>query len=148
MLKSKEKHVENLISLIMRFNKRMSRINHFLVLKKMDNLGLNEFNFKNKLIDIQRNDILLVHDPNIISQRVIKLLENNVFIIVHKKPITKNIQSELPFVFVSADKLSIDEDKYFGFVDKNQFEIEKNKLDWVNKVIHDYQREKEQLISR
>ena len=123
MLKSKENYIEKLKSLIKRFNSMLSNINNFYILKKIDTLGLNEFNIKNKTLDIKRNDILLVDDPNIISDVVIKFLENKVFVIVHKKPLSRKIENNTPFIFVSCKNLRLDEDKYFGFVEKKQFEM-------------------------
>lgn len=144
-LKSKEKEIEQLKLLIRKFNSIISRINNFYVLKKLDTLGINEFNFKDKVLNIQRNDILLVDNPNIVSNSVVDLLKNRVFIIVHKKPVSKKIESGLPFIFISSQNLGIYEDKYFGFVEKERFELEKNKLNWVKKIIDDYKKEKEQL---
>ena len=126
----------------------MSNINNFYILKKLDSLSLNEFNFKNKVLNIQSNDILLVDNINVISDSLIDLLKDDIFIIVHKKPISKKIEDRLPFVFISAKNLKIDEYRYFGFVKKRDFEIEKGKADWVNKIISDYKREKEELVSR
>ena len=126
----------------------MSNINNFYILKKLDSLSLNEFNFKNKVLNIQSNDILLVDNINVISDSLIDLLKDDIFIIVHKKPISKKIEDRLPFVFISAKNLKIDEYRYFGFVKKRDFEIEKGKADWVNKIISDYKMEKEELVSR
>ncbi|MBI2652942.1 DUF460 domain-containing protein [Candidatus Woesearchaeota archaeon] len=145
-LKSKDRYIEELKSLIKKYNHILSGINNFYIFKKLNTLGINEFNFKNKIINIQRNDILLVDDPNIVSNDVVDLLKNRVFTIVYKKPISKKVENILPFVFINAKNLKIDEDKYFGFVERKNFEIEKNKTDWAKKIIDDYKREKEQLI--
>ena len=147
-IKYKENEIEQLKFSIKEFNNIMSNINNFYILKKLDSLSLNEFNFKNKVLNIQRNDILLVDNINVISDNLIDLLKDDIFIIVHKKPISKKIEDRLPFVFISAKNLKIDEYRYFGFVKKRDFEIEKGKADWVNKIISDYKREKEELVSR
>ena len=144
-IKSKENDIEKLKLLIKKFNNILSNINNFYILKKLDTLGMNEFNFKNKILNIQRNDILLVDNPDIVSKDVIELLKNNVFVIINKKPISKKIENSLPFIFINAKNLKIDEDKYFGFVERKHFELEKNKINWVKKIIEDYKREKEQL---
>lgn len=146
MLKYKEKGISFLKSLIKKYSSVISSINEFRILKKLDTLGINEFNFKNKILNIQRNDALLVDNPNIASGSAIDLLKNRVFIVVYKKPVSKKNEAGMPFVFISAQKLKIWEDRYFGFVEKKQFEQEKNKVDWVRKTIEDYQKEKEQLI--
>ena len=146
LLSSKEKNSEELKSLIRKYNHVLSNISNFHIFKKFDTLGINEFNFKNKILNVQRNDILLVDNPSIASSSVIDLLKDKIFVIVHKKQITKKIENSMPFVFINAKNLKIDEDKYFGFVEKKQFEIEKNKVDWVGKIVDDYKKEKEQLI--
>lgn len=146
LLKSKENNIEELKSLIKKFNKIISNINNFYILKKLDTLGINEFDFKNKILNIQRNDILLVNNPNIVSDTVVDFLNNKVFVIAHKKPISKKIENNMPFIFIAAKNLKIDEDKYFGFVEKRNFQMEKDRTNWVRKVIEDYKREKEQLI--
>ena len=145
LVKSKEAEIERLRSSIGRYNKLISGINDFCILKKLDTLGINEFNFKNKALNIQRNDMLLVENPNIVSDSVVAALKNRVFVIVHKKPISKNIENRLPFVFIDAARLKIEEHGYFGFIERANFEVEKRKANWVNKIIEDYKREKEQL---
>ena len=145
-LQSKDEHIEQLKSLIRKFNNIMSNISNFYILKKLDNLGASEFNLKNKILNIRRNDILLVDDPNILSSSVIDLLRGRIFVIVHKNPISKKTENSMPFVFINAKNLEIDEDKYFGFVDKKHFEMEKSKVNWVKKIIDDYKQEKEQLL--
>ena len=145
-LKSKENDIEYLKLLIKKFNKIVSDMNNFYILKKLDTLGINEFNFKNKILNIQTNDILLIDNPNIASTSIINLLKNKVFVIVYKKPISKKIETDLPFLFISAKNLKIDEYEYFAFVEKRHFEMEKGKVNWVKKIIDDYRREKEELI--
>ncbi len=145
LIKVKDNDINQFKSVIRKLNNILSSINNFHILKKLDTLGINEFNFKNKILHIQRNDILLVNNPNITSAGVIELLKNKVFIIVNKEPVSKKIENELPFLFIGAKSLKIEEDKYFGFAEKKHFEIEKNKSNWVKKIIDDYKKEKEQL---
>ena len=44
---------------IKKFNELISNIKNFHTLKKLNNLGFKEFSFKNKILNIQPNDILL-----------------------------------------------------------------------------------------
>ena len=76
------------------------------------------------------------------SSNVIELLKDKVFVIAHKKPISKKMESKIPFLFIDAQNLKIEEYKYFGFVGKNQLDAEKNKLNWVNKFVEDYKKER------
>ncbi|MDP3765481.1 MAG: DUF460 domain-containing protein [Nanoarchaeota archaeon] len=144
-MKTKVREIEQLKSLIKKFNNVLSNINNFYILKKLDTLGANEFNYKNKILNVQRNDILLVNDANIVSDSIADLLKNKIFIVVYKKQISKKIEDRLPFIFLSAKNLRIQEDRYFGFVEKRNFEIEKDKANWVKKIVEDYKKEKEQL---
>lgn len=146
LLKSKENDKEYLRSLIKKYNNAISNIDSFYVLKKLSTLGANEFNFKNKILNIRKDDILLVDNPNIVSRNVVDLLKDNVFLIVYKNHINKKIEKDLPFIFINANNLKIDEDKYFGFVEKKNLEFEKSKTNWARKIIDDYKKEKEQLI--
>ena len=146
-LRSKKNEIEYLKSVIKRFNSILSDIGNFYVLKKLDTLGFKEFSFKGRILNIRRNDMLLVDNPNIFSNEVISLLKNRVFVVVNRRPVSKKIENELPFVFIGAESLKIEEDRYFGFVEKKHFESEKNKTKWFNKIVEDYKKEKEQLIS-
>ncbi len=141
-LKAKERNLEQMRGLLRKFNNILSNINGYYILKKLDNFGAKEFDFKNRLLDIKKNDIIYVDDPNIISEEVIEFLNDNVFIVVNKKQVSKKIEKDLPFVFINSKSLSIDEDRYFGFVDKKQFEAEKSKIDWIKKIVEDYKNEK------
>lgn len=146
-LRSKVRNIEELESLIKKYNNIISNISNYNILKKLDTLGIKEFNFKNKILRIQRNDILLVENPNIVNSDIVDFLKNKIFVIVYRTQITKKIENNLPFVFINAKNLKIDENRYFGFVEKRQFEIEKNKINWVSKIVEDYKREKEQLVT-
>ncbi len=142
LAKLKERERWNLKSIIGKLNKIISGIDDYYILKKLDTLGLNEFESKNKILGIRKNDILLVDNPSIFSEESINLLRDKVFVIISKNPPGKKLQNELPFIFLNSSNLSIEEDRYFGFVEKKQFEMEKNKIDWARKIIEDYRREK------
>ena len=145
-IKSREAENEKLKSVIRKLNFIISNANDYYILKKLDSLGINEFNHKNKSLNIRKNDILLVDDPNIVSEQVIDSIRNDVSFIIHKKPLSRKIESQLPFAFISIDKLEIEEDRYFGFVDKKNLEMEKSKADWAKKIIDEYKNER--LIPR
>ena len=141
---SKEREIASLRVSVEKLNNMVSNISDYHILKKLDTLGTSEFNLRNEILNIKRNDILLVDNPNIVSYGIADFLKNRVFVIVHKKPVNRKTES-LPFIFISAKSLKINENDYFGFVDKKHFEAEKNKVNWVGKIIDDYKREKEQL---
>ena len=119
----------------------------YIVVKRLDNLGWNEFNFKKKFLDIKSNDILLVKDPNIFSREVIEYLREKIFVILHERPVTQKVKQSLPFIFVDSSNLKIEPFRNFAFILKKEFEIQKNKSNWMQKVFDDYRREKESLLS-
>jgi len=147
LLKQKGKNIEDFQGLIKKFNNIISNINNYYVLKKLETLGINEFKFKNKILNIQQNDILIIENPNIISKETVELLKNIVFLIVCKKTISKKMENTLPFLFIDAKNLKIYEDRYFCFVEKSHFDAEKTKSNWIQKIVEGYRHEKE-LISR
>ena len=141
-LKLKNKNIDEIRLMVKGLSNKISCIDDFYVLKKLNTLGSNEFGFKSGFLNIKRNDILLVDNVNALSLSVIDALKNKVFMIVHKKPISKSIENSLPFVFLHANGLNIEEYEHFGFVEKGHFEMQKGRIDWFRKVIEDYKLEK------
>lgn len=120
----------------------LSRLNKNYILKKLDNLGYKEFERKNLLLNIQNNDMLLVDDVNIASEKTIGLLKNKINIIVCKTPFSKKIKELLPFILIEGRKLRIDENKHFALVNKKDLEREKKNVDLIAMVVKDYRNEK------
>lgn len=147
VIKLKDSNLEQFKFLIEKHNYLLSNIGGFYILKKLETLGEKEFLIKNKILNIKRNDMLLVENPNILSHNVINSLKNIVFIIVYKKPVSKKVEGSLPFIFMDAKNIKIEEDEYFGFAEKNNFDAEKDKMNWIKKIIEDYRKEKEELIN-
>ena len=145
LIKYKDKKIQNLNSLTKKLSSIISNINSFYILKKFDTLSMKEFNYKNKFLNVQRNDILLVDNPNIVSENLVDLLNGKIFVVVYRKPISSKIENSLPFIFINAKNLRLEENWYFGFVEKKDFEAEKGKINWVKKIVEDYKREKERL---
>ena len=101
-----------------------------------------EFEKRKNILNIKERDILLVKDPDIISEKTINEIKDKVNIIFYKKPISKKIESKLPFIFIDANNISIEENEYFGIVSKEEFERIKNKKSLLNKILEDYKKEK------
>jgi len=141
-IKTKESDIENLNKDINKLRDFISILGDNTLLKKLRNLGKEEFKKKNRIINIQDKDILLVDDPNITSKKVIEFLKNKIEVIIFKKKVSKKVAEQLSFIFLDYKKLKIKEDKYFAVVDKKQFEKEKNNVDLVAKIVEDYKRER------
>src|SRR3989339_2141479 len=91
----------------------LSNIGSSVLLKKLDNLGLKEFENKRNMLNIKNDDVLLVKDPDIVSEKTINEIKDKVGVILYKKPISKKVESKLPFIFINANDLHIEENEYF-----------------------------------
>lgn len=142
-VKRKEEEVKTIQDEVATLLYFLSNINSSVLLKKLDNLGINEFERKKNILNIKGGDILLVKDTGIMSEKTIKILKNKVNVIIYKKPVSKNIENKLPFFFIDSNKLPIEENEYFGIVNKEEFDKIKNKKGLLHKIVSDYRREKE-----
>ncbi len=120
----------------------LSNMSSSILLKKLDNLGINEFEKKKNILNIKEKDILLIKDPDITSEKTIEKIKNKIDIIFYKKPISKKIESNLPFIFINTNNLNIEENQYFGILNKEEFEKVKNKKSLLHKIIKDYRKER------
>lgn len=142
LVRSKDSGIHQMKSSLARLNGIISNVNNYYILKRLRNLGIGEFRFKNKFLNITGNDILLVDEPNIVSDEVVSLIKNRIFIIVHKNPISSNNERNLPFIFMNSKSLKIEEERNFAFVEKRHFDMQKDRINWVEKIVKDYIKEK------
>ena len=120
----------------------LSHLDSNVLLKKIDNLGIKEFERKNDILNISKGDVLLVKDPDIISENAINEIKGKVEVIFYRKPISKKVESELPFVFINANGVNIEEDDYFAILNKDEFLRLKNKKEMLSKIVEDYRKER------
>ena len=109
-----------------------------VLVKKLDNLGYNEFLRKNKVLNIKKGDILLVDNPDIFSEKTINALKNMVDVIISNRNANKKLKENLDFI--EGSKLKITESRFFAIVDKKDFEREKNKLNLLARIVQDYRK--------
>ena len=112
------------------------------ILKKLKNLGNDEFNQKNKILKISEGDILLVDDPTIVSYKVLTYLRNKVNIIISKKKVMSSFLSKNRISIVSHKNLELDENEYYAVVDKVQLDKETNDINLIDNLIEAYKRER------
>jgi len=120
----------------------LSNLNSSVLLKKLDNLGLREFEKKKNILNVKFGDVLLVKDPDIVSEKTINEIKDKVEIIFYRKPVSKKIESKLPFVFIDANKVHLDENEYFGIIGRSDFDKIKNKKGLLHKIVGDYKKER------
>jgi len=116
----------------------LASTNENILLKKVDNLGSIEFENKKSILNIKDDDVLLVKNPNIMSQNVYDSIKEKINIIVYKERPSKKIFESLNFIFIDAKNLDIEENDYFALVDKKEFEKSIEKDDILKKVLREY----------
>ena len=142
-LRKKSQDIHSLrdhVSLLFYF---LSRVNDCLLLKKLENLGTQEFARKSQILNIEPGDILFVKDPDIFGDNAIEALRGKVTTIISKKPVSRKVSQQLPFIFLPAAKLRIEESKDFAIVRKEEFNALKKQQDVLGKVIEEYRQERE-----
>src|SRR3989338_5333635 len=102
-IERKDNEIRKLHGGIRKFNDILSNVNNISVLKKLDNLGSAEFNRKMHLLNIAKNDILLVDNPNIISEEVAGFLKEKVDAIITKAPASSKIRQKSGITFVNLE---------------------------------------------
>ncbi|MBU0615484.1 MAG: DUF460 domain-containing protein [Nanoarchaeota archaeon] len=130
-IQAKENELDKLRDELNRTNHFLSLKNSHVLLKKLDNLGSEEFMKKNSLLNIQDKDILLVEDLFIKSDKVIQDLKEKVDVIVYRNKSSKN----LPFIMIDAKKLNLTENDYFAVVEKQEFEKQKDGYQIIRKIL-------------
>lgn len=119
----------------------LSNMNSSVLLKKLDNFG-REFERKKDILNIKQGDILLVKDPDIVSEKTIDIIKDKVEIVFYRKQVSKKIESKLPFIFIDANLVNIEEDTYFGILNRDEFEKVRNKSNILQRIVKDYKRER------
>ena len=141
----KNDEIRRLYGSIRKFNDILSKINDVFVLKKLDNLGSAEFNRKQHFLNIAKNDILLVDNPNIISNEVVDFLKEKVGIIITKVPASSKIRQKCGITFVNLEGMGMEETNLFAFASKKEIENILKSRDVLKLIIEDYKKSREYL---
>lgn len=112
------------------------------ILKKIDTLGSSQFETRKMLLNIKQGDVLLVDNPNIVSDSTIKELEGKVDLIIHNKPVSRKLRAELPFIFIDGSRLDIQDLGIIAAVEKSALEEEKRKNKSMEGMIENYKKER------
>ncbi|MBD3310691.1 DUF460 domain-containing protein [Candidatus Woesearchaeota archaeon] len=120
----------------------LSEAKSSVFLKKLRNLGWDEFEKKEKMLSIDKGDVLMVEDPNEYSQRTLDHLKNMVETIVFRKKPAKSIISNTAFTFIDAKKLEIKEDALFASVNRSELEKARSDIDILSRIVMDYRKQR------
>ena len=144
-IERKDNEIIKLNGSIKRFNGILSKINDIFVLKKLDNLGSAEFNRKRHFLNIAKNDILLVDNPNIISNEVVGFLKGKVDAIITKAPASSKIRQKCGITLINLEGISTEETNLFAFASKKEIENILKSRDVLKLIIEDYKKSREYL---
>ncbi len=133
-------------SLLESQRKRIQTQNQFLanlagrtLLKRLDNLSDGEWQRKS-FLNIQKGDFLLVVDPNLVSENVTEKIRGSVVIYKKKLSVRKD------FIYVSADKLKLDEIEHFASVSSEQLQKALAGHNVLKNVVEAYKKERQTTL--
>jgi predicted RNase H-like nuclease (RuvC/YqgF family) len=140
------KELELKESIIKKLNFFISKSTNSVLMKRLKNLGIEEYENKKNILNLEKEDILLVDDTSIISENVIRDIKKKIRIIVYEK--AKPIDG---FIMIEKDSLRLFETKYFALAEKTSFnktlELKiasaKKNVNYLKSIIEDYKRERE-----
>lgn len=144
-IKHYTKQLKENARLVKHYEKELKRMNEFIVniykgvlVKKLDDLSLDEFKAKN-FLNITKDDILMVNNPSSISKKVIDNLKEKIKIIITNKiPRSK----EFDFVFIKPDNIIIKESTFFAIAEKNAIEKALKKKDILKDILEEYKKKR------
>ena len=153
LLKNKEKDIQRLRSILREAEGRatqkareitvlyeMLTRKDAVLLKKLPNLSRKELERRQQILRIRDDDILLVDEPAIYSEEVVRLLMGKVHYIIARKPVTQKLDTILPFIFLSPERLTITEEAYFAVAPKAEVTKEKARKDTLTRMVEAYQK--------
>lgn len=143
-LKKIKKDNERKNKIIKNLNLFVSGLNGFIIIKKLENLGREEFEHKRRILNIGKNVIIYAEDISISGDNVIEELKGNVKIIIYGKGINKELKKS--FILLEKKNIEIIETKYFGKIknDELQKALEKQKAPGISlkDIIEEYKNER------
>jgi predicted RNase H-like nuclease (RuvC/YqgF family) len=141
-----KKELELKESIIKKLDFFISKSTNSVLMKRMKNLGIEEYENKKNILNLEEGDILLVDDTRIISDNVIKDIMKKIRIVVYEKG--KPLED---FIMIERDSLRLLETKYFALAEKTNFgkaleskitSVKKN-TNYIKIIVDEYKRERE-----
>lgn len=146
MLKEKDSRISALKREIMEVSNVIMDSKNYYILKKLRNLGYLEYEHKKITLKIEKEDILFVDDPNIVSRRTLEEIKDSINRIVYKKTVSRKTEELFNATLISSDKLQIHDFGQFAAVRKEALDREIDKKSVFRKIILDYKKEKEAIL--
>ena len=112
-------------------------LNDKVLIKKLRNLTMNEFEDK-QFLKIREGDILLVKNPNIVSHKLLEILQDKVKIIITREKVTV----KKGFVYLNASNLKLKQIEDYAIVGKQDLERELARANVLDNVLQSYREER------
>ncbi len=143
-----KKEIEKKSSIIKKLDGFIASSSNCVLLKRLNNLGAEEYSAKKDILKLSKGDILLVEDIEIMSNNTLREIKDKVSIIVYAKG---NYKSLPGFMLLERKNFNLLETKYFCLAEKDIFENELKKINKISKkdseylknMIDEYKRERE-----
>jgi predicted RNase H-like nuclease (RuvC/YqgF family) len=106
--------------------------------KKLKNLGSEEYDRKSRFFKFSRNDVLLVENPNIVSERVLRQLAKLKMVVLTRKKISDKISDRLLIPVMKVGGVR-HETRHFAAIPAETVEKLRSDKVLLKKLVKDYQ---------
>jgi len=137
-LQTKDEKISSLQEEVDKLYNLMAGLSDNILIKKIKNLGWNEIENKNKILKINKGDVLLVEDPTIYSEKSLQFLKNKIDVVIYKNKVSTKIKNE--FVFINFNRLNIKEDRYFAIVERKELEKLRKEENVIDQIVTSYRK--------
>ncbi|MBI3033588.1 DUF460 domain-containing protein [Candidatus Woesearchaeota archaeon] len=103
----------------------LANLNGKAVMKKLDNLGWEEYRAKNRMLNIREGDTILVNNPNEFSERTLNEIKGKMLLICCKQPASRELMQIPGLLLIDASRFSIIQNRLFAAADKTEIDIER-----------------------
>lgn len=107
-----------------------------VLLKKLTDLSQEEWNKKKEILGVQENNLLLVKNPNIYSESVVKFLRDRLVILFSSEKPGRIVRENFAFVQVSGSDIKM-ETEHFAMVSKSLLE-QKAEKDLLDRIVSEH----------
>jgi uncharacterized protein len=137
-LKDLQKKIEMLNARYQRLRFFLSKMGEMMLVKRLSNLTLQEYQKKAGPLNIRQDDILLVDDTNAYSIKTMSALRGKVILILFKGKLNPELGREKDFIFLDSKSIRTIEQDDFALVNADEFETLKSKKNLLFDLVEKY----------
>ena len=145
-LANKEAHISKLKMQLATLQLMIASSKDRTLIKKLKNLTWEQFNADDRILKIRQNDVLLVKNADIYSERTLRELREKNITILYEKEIAPKIKEQIGLKMVNAARLNIVEEENFGLCDTTQLKAAVSEINILKNVIEDYRKERRETV--